>query len=82
MGRQRLYSRLSLSQLEGGEMSIKGVLVTAYCAPFLLLMALLLLLPGLLLTVVAWRPELMQVERYIDYAIVSSRKVEHVTQTM
>ena len=35
-------------------------MVTAYCLPFLLLMAALLFLPGLLLTVVGWRPDLMQ----------------------
>lgn len=60
MGKDKLYRRLSLSRLEGGELSIKGVVFSAYCSPFLLLMSALLLLPGLLLTAVSWRPDLMQ----------------------
>jgi len=60
MGRENLYQRLSLSRLEGGGLAIKGVVVAAYCTPFLLLMSTLLLLLGLLLTAISWRPDLMQ----------------------
>jgi len=81
MGRTRLYSRLSLSQLEGGELSIKGTVVTAYCLPFFLLMAALLFLPGLLLTVVAWRPELVEYYRsYYDLGEEWSSRINQISR--
>merc|ERR1719239_1750412 len=81
MGRTRLYSRLSLSRLEGGELSIKGTVVTAYCLPFFLLMAALLFLPGLLLTVVAWRPELVEYYRsYYDLGEEWSSRIDQISR--
>jgi len=81
MGRTRLYSRLSLSRLEGGELSIKGTVVTAYCVPFFLLMAALLFLPGLLLTVVAWRPELVEYYRsYYDLGEEWSSRIDQISR--
>jgi len=81
MGRTRLYSRLSLSRLEDGELAIKGTVVTAYCLPFFLLMAALLFLPGLLLTVVAWRPELVEYYRsYYDLGEEWSSRIDQISR--
>jgi len=76
-----LYSRLSLSRLEDGELAIKGTVVTAYCLPFFLLMAALLFLPGLLLTVVAWRPELVEYYRsYYDLGEEWSSRIDQISR--
>jgi len=76
-----LYSRLSLSRLEDGDLAIKGTVVTAYCLPFFLLMAALLFLPGLLLTVVAWRPELVEYYRsYYDLGEEWSSRIDQISR--
>lgn len=82
MGRTRLYSRLSLNRLEGGDIIIKGTtVVTAYCLPFFLLMAALLFLPGLLLTVVAWRPELVEYYRnYYDLGEEWTSRIDQISR--
>jgi len=57
-----LLTYLSVSRLDGGGLTVKGCVIAAYCNVFLIIMAVFLLIGGILLTAIAFRPQEMREE--------------------
>ena len=57
-----MFSHLSVTKLEGGGLVINGVVIAAYCNMFVIIMAIFMLMGGVLLTALAYRPKEMAEE--------------------
>eukprot|EP00092_Neocalanus_flemingeri_P014846 GFUD01016028.1.p1 GENE.GFUD01016028.1~~GFUD01016028.1.p1 ORF type:complete len:193 (+),score=54.57 GFUD01016028.1:55-633(+) len=54
-----MFSQLSVYTLEGGGLAINGIIIAAYCNMFMIIMASFMMMSGVLLTALAYRPKEM-----------------------
>merc|ERR1711935_290870 len=70
-----LLTYLSVSKLDRGSLFVKGVFISPYCSALLIIMSVFLLIGGVLLTAIAYRPKEMREElgEWTDRLEVTSR---------